>query len=146
MGYEIRTEIAIKASMARVWDIIADFPRYPEWNPFILEVIGEVRQGASVRYRFEFPKGVRIWAVAKILRYEPQKELLWAAHFLSRALFNGDHHFKVEPSSDGSTVFRHGEVFSGILLPAALPILWLDGPRIYNSLNRALKQRAEALT
>jgi hypothetical protein len=143
MSYEIRTQIAIDAPPARVWDVIADFSRYPDWNPFILEVTGEVRPGASVRYRFEFPRGIRIWAMASILRFEPGKELLWSAHFLARVLLNGDHHFRVRPSGDGGTVFEHGEVFSGILLPIILPLLWLSGPRIYNSLNIALKHRVE---
>jgi hypothetical protein len=144
--YEIRTHIAIVAPPARVWDVIADFSHYPDWNPFILEVIGEVRPGASVRYRFEFPKGMRIWAVASIVRFEPGKELLWSAHFLARILLNGDHHFRVLPSGDGGTVFEHGEVFSGILLPIILPLLRLNGPRIYDSLNFALKHRVEVLT
>jgi hypothetical protein len=146
MSYEIRTQIAIDAPPARVWDVIADFSRYPDWNPFILEVIGEARLGASVRYRFEFPRGIRIWAVASILRFEPGKELLWSAHFQARILLNGNHHFRVLPSGDGGTVFEHGEVFSGILLPIILPLLWLKGGPIYNSLNFALKQRVEART
>jgi hypothetical protein len=143
VSYEIRTQIAIDAPPARVWEAIADFSRYPEWNPFILEVIGEARLGASVRYRFEFPRGIRIWAVASIVRFEPGRELLWSAHFLARILLNGDHHFRVLPAGDGATVFEHGEVFSGVLLPIILPLLWLSGPRIYNSLNAALKHRVE---
>lgn len=145
MSYEIRTQIAIDAPPARVWDVIADFSRYPDWNPFILEVIGEVRPGASVRYRFEFPRGIRIWAVANVERFDPVEGLLWSAHFLARILLNGDHHFRVLPSGDGGTVFEHGEVFSGILLPIILPLLWLSGRPIYDSLNIALKHRVEDL-
>jgi len=143
MTYQINTELAIGAPVAQVWDIIADFPRYPEWNPFILEVVGEVRQGASVRYRFEFPKGLRIWATAKILRFEPGHELLWAAHFLTPALFNGVHHFRVGAAPEGGALFQHGEVFSGLALPLITPILRRDGPAIYAGLNQALARRVE---
>ena len=145
MSYRIETQIAIDAPPERVWAVIADFARYPEWNPFILEVIGVVREEASVRYRFEFPRGVRIWAVAKVLRYTPGKELLWEAHFLSSRVFSGAHHFKVLPGGDRGTVFLHGELFSGFLSPLAWPLIRLAGPRIYNSLNLALKQRVQAL-
>jgi hypothetical protein len=144
MSYRIETQIAIEAPPERVWAVVADFPRYPEWNPFILEVDGVVREGSSARYRFEFPKGVRIWAMAKILRYAPGDELLWEAHLLSRTVFNGAHHFKVRPGEDGGTEFLHGELFSGFLSPVAWPLVRLAGPRIYNSLNIALKRRVEA--
>lgn len=143
MSYRIETQIAIDAAPERVWAIIADFPHYPQWNPFILEVVGSVREGGSVRYRFEFPRGVRIWAVAKILRFDPGRELLWEAHFLSRSMFNGAHHFKVQAGDDGGMVFLHGELFSGWLSPLAWPLIRLAGPRIYNSLNSALKQRVQ---
>ena len=144
MSYRIETHIAIDAPPELVWAVVADFERYPQWNPFILEVIGSVREGASVRYRFEFPRGIRIWAVAKILRFEPGRELLWEAHFLSRSVFNGAHHFKMRPSANGGTLFIHGELFSGLFCPLAWPVVRLAGPRIYNSLNIALKHRTEA--
>ena len=143
MGWDIETEIVIAAPPAAVWQVLADFPKYPEWNPFILKVDGAVRSGAAVRYRFEFPRGVRIWAVAHILAFEPDRELVWTSHALSDVIFRGDHHFRIEPVETGS-LFRHGEHFSGALVPLAAPILRLQGPDIYAALNRALKQRVEA--
>jgi len=147
MDYEIRTEIAINASPSRVWEVLTDFSHYPAWNPFILELKGVARQGASIRYRFEFPRGIRIWTAAQILRFEQERELRWAAHFLSPALFNGDHYFVIEPATSPGTgvMFYHGEIFTGLLLPLAWPILRIYGLRIYQSLNLALKQRVESL-
>jgi hypothetical protein len=144
MTYEIRTEIGINASPARVWAVLADFPDYPDWNPFILEVQGEVRQDSRIRYRFEFPRGIRIWAAADILRFAPDKELRWAAHFLTPGTFNGEHYFVIEPVSDASVVFHHGEIFSGVTLSVIRPLLSKYGMPIYQRLNRALKQRVES--
>ena len=143
MAYDIETEISIAATPAAVWEVLADFPKYPEWNPFILEVDGEVRLGAAVRYRFEFPRGFRIWAVAHILTFDPGRELLWTSHALSDTIFRGDHHFRIEPVNEGSR-FYHGEHFTGASLALVTPILKIHGPEIYSSLNHALKRRAEA--
>jgi hypothetical protein len=145
MPYEIKTEIEIEAPPSRVWEVLSDFSRYPDWNPFILAVKGVVQQGAKIDYRFEFPRGIRIWTPAEILTFEPGKELRWAAHFLSPKLFNGDHHFVIEPVNGTRSRFHHGEIFTGLLLPVILPLLRKDGPQIYQALNVALKQRVEAL-
>jgi hypothetical protein len=144
MSRKITTEIQITAPTSSVWEVLTDFSRYPEWNPFILEVRGAVQQSASVKYRFEFPPGVRLWATAKILRFEQQKELRWAAHFLTPWLFNGEHYFAIEPVSENTVTFRHGETFTGLLLLLALPLLRIYGQQAYQGLNNALKKRAES--
>jgi len=145
MFHEIRTEIEISAVPSRVWEVLTDFSHYPDWNPFILELKGSVRQGATITYRFEFPRGIRIWTAAEILRFEQERELRWAAHFLTPRVFNGEHYFVIAPRSGGGVIFRHGEIFSGLLLPVVRPILRKYGPRIYQALNSALKQRVQAL-
>lgn len=145
MSTRITTEIAISATACPVWDVLTDFPRYPEWNPFIVNVRGAVQQNANVKYRFQFPPGVRIWTTAKVLRFQPQEELRWAAHFLSPALFNGEHYFVIERVSDSTVRFHHGEIFTGLLVPLALPLLQFYGRRTYQGLNNALKERVESL-
>lgn len=145
MSHQIRTEVQISASASSVWEVLADFSRYPDWNPFILRVRGIVQEGARVKYRFEFPPGVRIWATAEVLRFQQQKELRWTAHFLTPALFNGEHYFAIERVSGNSVTFHHGEIFTGLLVPLALLPLRIYGPRAYQSLNNALKERVEAL-
>lgn len=145
MSRKITTEIQIMAPISSVWEVLTDFSHYPEWNPFILAVRGVVQEGASVKYRFEFPPGVRVWATAKILRFEQQVELRWAAHFLTPALFNGEHYFAIEQVSESSVTFRHGETFTGLLVLLALPLLRIYGQQAYQGLNNALKKRAEAL-
>jgi uncharacterized protein YndB with AHSA1/START domain len=41
---EIRTEIDIRASTDRVWEVLTDLERYPEWNPFITRAGGDLRE------------------------------------------------------------------------------------------------------
>jgi hypothetical protein len=144
MLHEIRTEIAIGAPPSRVWEVLTDFSQYPDWNPFILELKGDVQLGATVRYRFEFPRGVRLWTAARILTFASRRELRWEAHFLTPAIFSGEHYFVMEAMSGNGTMFYHGEIFRGLLLPVVRPVLRKDGPQIYQALNIALKQRVDA--
>jgi hypothetical protein len=40
---ELRSEIGIEASASLVWQILTDFPAFPQWSPFILQAQGTPR-------------------------------------------------------------------------------------------------------
>jgi hypothetical protein len=145
MPYEIKTEIAINATPDRVWAVLTDFPHYPEWNPFVLQVEGRVYQNAAIRYRFEMPRGIRIWTPATVLRFAPELELRFSANFLTPTLFRGDHYFAIQPAGQNGVIFHHGEIVFGLLFPAVQLVLQNFGRPMFHALNGALKQRAEGL-
>ena len=37
---KIAYETGLKASMETVWNILVDFPKYPEWNPVLTKIEG----------------------------------------------------------------------------------------------------------
>lgn len=58
-------------------------------------------------------------------------------------MFNGEHYFVIAQPSGSHCVFQHGEIFTGLTLPIAWPIIRAYGQQIYGSLNEALKRRVE---
>ncbi|MFC2098889.1 SRPBCC family protein, partial [Bacteroidota bacterium] len=44
----ISTDITINAGMDKAWEILSDFPSYPEWNPFITQISGELKTGSKL--------------------------------------------------------------------------------------------------
>ena len=42
---ELHSEVEIKASAERVWQVLTNFAAFPQWNPFIRMVSGETRVG-----------------------------------------------------------------------------------------------------
>ena len=38
MTKQIKTSIHINATKEKVWEILMDFEKYPEWNPFIKSI------------------------------------------------------------------------------------------------------------
>ena len=58
MSKTLVTEIIIAAPAQAVWDVLTDFTRYGEWNPFIVEAAGEARVGSRLTLRMQ-PVGGR---------------------------------------------------------------------------------------
>ena len=143
MPRSIDTAIEIAADPQRVWDVLGDFARYPEWNRFLLQVAGKRAVDAQIRFRFELPRGFRMNATAIVLKAEPARELRWAGQLLWPWLFRAEHYFVIERIEPVRSRFLHGEIFSGLLLPFAWLILRDQGPPVYEQMNANLKQRCE---
>lgn len=140
---EIATEETIAASSGRVWTILADVRRYPEWNPFIRSLQGTLGPGERIRFSFAVTSGFAVTVTGRLLAVVPGRELRWAGQLLVPWLFRAEHYHVLEPLGEGATRFRHGERFSGLLLPVAWPFLRVWGPGRYRAVNAALKLRAE---
>ena len=143
MRREIATEIVIEAPAERVWQILTDFARFREWNPFLLKVRGRAAVGAWVAFVFEMPRGFFGAVCARIVTCDANKELRWVGRV--PGLFRAEHYFVIERVDDARVRFRHGEILSGLLLPPAWRLLLeRGGPPVYEAMNIALKRRAEA--
>jgi hypothetical protein len=141
---EIRTEVEISAPPAEVWRVLLDFPRYPEWNPFIVELRGEAESGALLELTLSLPDSNRERALrARLLKCEAERELRWLAHSWMKGLFDGEHFFRLEPRGETRTRVVQGEDFSGILLRLLLPRV-TEAARGFVYMNQALKRRVEA--
>lgn len=113
---EIKTEIAINASPDKVWAILNDFGNYPQWNPFIKSIKGEVKVGNKITARIEPPNTKGMTFKPKVLSYETNKELSWIGHLLFSGIFDGEHKFELIDNGNGTTTFIQGEKFKGILV------------------------------
>ena len=137
----IVTEIEIDATPERVWQILTDFPAFPQWNPFVLAAEGELVVGSRLRVKLP---GMSF--TPKVLRAEPNRELRWLGQLLLPGIFNGEHYFIIEPVSDQRCRFQHGENFSGLLVPLFSRKLDRTVVPGFAEMNQALKARAEAST
>ncbi|NQT74288.1 MAG: SRPBCC domain-containing protein [Chloroflexi bacterium] len=54
---EIRTDIRINATSSKVWSVLADFEKYPSWNPFIVDAKGVIEEGKRLKVRISPPGG-----------------------------------------------------------------------------------------
>ena len=140
---EIQTSVDIDAPAERVWAVLADFERYPAWNPFVREARGEVREGARLVVRLGPPGGSVRTFKPVVTRAEPGRALSWRGTLGAGWVFRGEHTFRLEPLGAGRTRFHHGETFGGLLVPLLRKSLDTDTRRGFEAMNRALKAEAE---
>lgn len=145
MAKEISTQIRINAPVSKVWSILIDFDKYPEWNPFIKSLTGKIEQGQTITARIEAPKTQGMTFKPRILAIKKDKEFRWLGHFMIKGLFDGEHIFELQENADSSTLFIHREKFSGILVAALLSMIGANTRAGFEAMNTSLKQRAEGL-
>jgi hypothetical protein len=139
---ELLREIEINAPPERVWAVISDFTAYPEWNPFIRLIEGELREGARLEVRIAPPEA-RATTFKPTVRYvEPNRELRWLGRLLVPGIFDGEHSLSIEPLEGGRSRFVQSERFSGILVGVVKGTLQKTGTG-FERMNAALKERVE---
>ena len=138
MKKNIETSITINAGAEKIWNILIDFEKYPQWNPFILSIEGVAKEGSRLKANIQ---GMRFKPL--VLAAKKHQEFRWLGHLLFRGLFDGEHYFLLKENNDRTTTLTHGENFSGLLVSVFSKSLDEKTRAGFEKLNQALKERAE---
>ena len=138
MAKQIRTSISINASKEKIWQILTDFEKYPEWNSFIKSVTGEVKVGNQIQIKLQ---GMTFKPF--VLTFIENSELKWIGHLWFKGLFDGEHTFKLIDNENGTINFEQSENFTGILVKLFTKSLNKDTKNGFERMNKELKLRAE---
>ena len=141
--YTLSTSIEIAADARAVWNILKDFEKYGEWNPFIRSIEGEKTINSRVKVFLQpsATKGMRFRP--KLLEFSEESRIRWIGRLWIPRLFDGEHSFSITKNPDGMVKFTQEETFGGILVPLLRKGLEKDTKRGFEEMNRALKARSE---
>ena len=142
---ELRREIEIDAPPERVWAVVSDFAAYPEWNPFIRRIGGELREGARLEVRIEPPDTRAMTFKPTVRAVEANRELRWLGRLLLPGVFDGEHSLRIEPLDSGRSRFIQSERFTGLLV-GLLGGTLSKTEAGFEQMNTALKARAERVS
>ena len=138
----MRREVEIDAPPERVWAVVSDFAAYPEWNPFIHRISGELRTGARLEVQIE-PPGARATTFKPTVRVvETNHELRWLGRLLLPGVIDGEHSLRIEPLDGGRSRFVQSERFTGLLVGFVRGTLAKTEVG-FEQMNAALKARVE---
>jgi hypothetical protein len=139
---KIQQKEIIAATPEKVWNIVTDFSRYPDWNPFIQQISGSLEFDAPLAVSFTgfSLKNQRIVVTGVV----PNKYFSFnAASKMGSWWSYTEHVFRIVPGNEDKVEFI-SEIFShglGIKFrKSRLTLLFRNG---LSAMNRALKKQCE---
>lgn len=138
----IHTSIIIDAPAQLVWSVLTDTARYSTWARFLVDIRGEIVDGARITAVFQTnPAKEKLTTIDHRIAVVEGSQFHWAEK--GPMGISDNHHFKVEPADESQTRFVQGdELIGGMtwLLGGYLSKVYLQG---YQMFNRSLKDEAQ---
>lgn len=137
----LETTITINANVKTVWNILTNFEAFPSWNPFIVSIKGNLKEGATLT-NVMMNGGKENTFKPVITVIEEHQKFEWLGK-LPLNMFNGNHYFHLEQIDEHTTKLVHGEHFSGWLRGILMYFIGEETKRGFIAMNEALKTKAE---
>lgn len=140
---DIRARTPIAAPAEAAWAVLADTASYPEWNPFVHRLEGDLREGSRIEVdlRLEGRKPQRLRPT--VVEVVDGAAFEWLGSVGVPGLLDGRHRFELRPTGASTCELLHTERLSGLLIPLFRTMLTTATPAAFVALNDALKDRVE---
>lgn len=134
--------VDIDAPVERVWEILTDFKRYGEWNPFTTRVDANLEVGASVELHVVLGP-LRVRQTVRIEAIEAPVSLVWGMSMGASWLLTARREQRLEMLDESRCRYLTTDAFHGPLTPP-VALVWGGAVRRgFNAMAVALKARAE---
>ena len=106
------TQIEIAAPPERIWELLTNVAKWPDWNTTVTKVDGVASPGGKVTVFAKASPG-RAFPL-RVAEFDPPKRMVWTGG-MPLGLFSGKRTYTLTPRSSGQTLFEMTEVFSGLM-------------------------------
>jgi hypothetical protein len=136
----------VAAPPERVWEVLTDTGSYPDWNPFVRRLEGELVEGARIEVDLQPNAKEPTTMKPRVVEVVPGHAFTWVGKVGVRGILDGRHTFSVEadPAVAGSSVLVQHERLSGLLTPLFTTMLTVETPEAFRAANDALAARVLA--
>ena len=136
----ISTEIIINTSAENIWNELTNFEKYPEWNPFIRKVSGNIAVGNKIEVTFQTEGSNPIVFTPIIQKIDNNSIFQWEGRLLMPGIFTGKHTFQLVSIDKNKTKLIQKEEFNGILVSFFNFDSTIKG---FGLMNKSIKERLE---
>ena len=139
---EFRTGVQAPAEI--VWEVIADFAAWKDWNPVHPRLEGEMRIGTPLRFDLVLGDEPAKPVEAVVQDWVPFEQLHWRTKRL-RGFVTAIRYLEIENMGPSNSTFSNGELFMGPL------VRWVSRDErrklraAYTRMGEAVRDHAEAL-
>lgn len=139
------SEARIDASSEAVWAVIMDLAKYPEWNPYTIEMQSTLELGAPMVMTVKMNDLVTLEQTEHIRVLEPGHKVCWGINTDTPELNSGERCQWLEPLPGGGTLWRNEDLIEGSANPLVSALFGGDVQRGFDAVGVALKKRVESL-
>ncbi len=134
--------VGIDAPVERVWEVLTDFERYGEWNPFTPRVDASLKVGAPVVLHVKLGP-FRLRQTVRIQTIEAPTLLAWSMTMGAAGLLSAHREQRLEPLDESRCRYVTTDTFHGLLTPP-VALVWGGAIRRgFNSMAVALARRSQ---
>ena len=145
VAFFLRDKLEIEAPVALVWDVIADLPRYPEWNPFVVRARSSLEVGEPIVMHVRL---IPLFAQPQretILECLPQQRLCYGVTGVPLNALHSLRYHELRPEGSERTHYCSHFELNGWLAPFTQALLGRLLKHRFAAATKALKERAEVL-
>lgn len=140
----LNTSINIATPKEKIWSVLMDFDKYPEWNPFIISIIGKPKIRERLKVTIQPPESKPMVFKPQVTLYTRYQQFGWLGSIFMRGIFDGHHIFSIEEQGNGTCTFTQKEEFAGILVPFFWGKLNTRTRKGFELMNQKVKELAES--
>lgn len=137
---QYHTSIIINASAKQVWQELTNFKAYPNWNPIVGKLEGDMKEGSTISTHIVPLKNTYF---PVLTHYDEHKQLAWKGARGASFLLAAEHYYRLYDLGDNQVELQHGEYFTGIFSYLLPTNLITNMHAAFEQHNRLLKQRVE---
>lgn len=142
--FVIEKKLEINAPADVVWEVITDFARYGEWNPFIRAAQVDLRPGGIIDMQVQLmakPQPQREWVKEVV----PGKRFAYCMKPVPLNTLSSFRSHDVEPTGPGKTRYRSYFHLKGWLHGLVVALLGSKLEKGFAGMSEGIRTRAEAL-
>jgi uncharacterized protein YndB with AHSA1/START domain len=139
MRYSVTREIDAKPQV--IWELLTRASGYPEWNPAVLGIEGEIAEGEKMRLTSIVDPDRQFKLTVSDV--EAPRHMV-SSDGMPLGLFRGTRSFDVVPRGDGTSEFRMEEVYTGLmapLIPKSIPDMTESFDKVADCLKSAVESK-----
>lgn len=144
MSFTIDHALEIKAPPELVWEVITDFARYPEWNPFLVSCATSMQPGDPIDLGVKLlarPQAQREW----VKEHVPGRRFAYSMKPAPAGALSSFRSHDVEAGAAGTTRYRSHFELNGWLMPLVRGLLGSRLQAGFDGMSHGIQRRAEQL-